>query len=77
MSATDVVLKPYDMETSDISLYFVVKTKKALDEGEFTLANACLTLDFFIKHGLTTFENEDNQNRVITRLHRPLGIQTA
>jgi 8-oxo-dGTP pyrophosphatase MutT (NUDIX family) len=73
----DVVPKPYDGEASDISLYSIVETKKALDNGDFTPANACFILDFFIKHGLTTYENEDNYNQIITRLHRPLGIQTA
>jgi 8-oxo-dGTP pyrophosphatase MutT (NUDIX family) len=73
----DVVPKPYDMEASDISLYSIDETKKALDDGEFTPANACLILDFFIRHGLTTYENEENYNQIITRLHRPLGIQTA
>ncbi len=74
---SDVVPKPYDMEASDISLYSIDETKKALDAGEFTPANACLILDFFIKHGLTTYENEVNYNQIIIRLHRPLGVQTA
>jgi 8-oxo-dGTP pyrophosphatase MutT (NUDIX family) len=72
-----VVPKPYDMEASDISLYSVDEIKKALDNGEFTPANACLVLDFFIRHGLTTFDNEENYTQIISRLHRPLGIVTA
>jgi len=73
----EVVPKPYDMEASDISLYSIEETKRALDAGEFTPANACLILDFFIRHGLVTYENEENYNQIIARLHRPLGIQTA
>lgn len=70
----EVVPKPYDGEASDISLYSVAETKRALDNGDFTPANACFILDFFIKHGLITYENEENYNQIITRLHRPLGI---
>ncbi|KAK0701286.1 NUDIX hydrolase domain-like protein [Lasiosphaeris hirsuta] len=73
----DVIPKPYDMEALDIRLYSIAETKKTLDDGEFTPANACLVLDFFIRHGLVTYENEDNYNRIITRLHRSLGIHNT
>jgi hypothetical protein len=43
----DVVPKPYDGEASDISLYSIAEAKKALDNGDFTPANACFILDFF------------------------------
>jgi len=74
---SDVVPKPYDMEASDISLYSVDEIKKALGDGEFTPANACLMLDFFVRHGLVTFENEKNYTQIVSRLHRPLGMHTA
>lgn len=73
----DVIPTPNDMEASKISLYSVKEIKEALDDGEFTPANACLILDFFIRHGLVTFENEPRYNEILSRLHRPLGIHTA
>ncbi len=73
----DVKPTPFDQEASDISLYSIDEIKKALDEGEFTPANACLMLDFFIRHGLVTYENEVNYVRILSRLRRPLGIHTA
>ncbi len=74
----DVMPRPHDMEASEISLSSVAETKRALDDGESTPANARLILDFFIiNHDLITYENEENYNRIITWLHRPLGIQTA
>lgn len=73
----DIIPTPHDMEASNISLYSVNEIKKALDDGEFTPANACLMLDFFIRHGLVTFENEPKYNEIISRLHRPLGTHTA
>jgi 8-oxo-dGTP pyrophosphatase MutT (NUDIX family) len=73
----DVIPAPHDMEASSINLYSVNEIKKALDDGDFTPANACLILDFFIRHGLVTFENEPRYNEIISRLHRPLGTHTA
>lgn len=73
----DVIPTSHDMEASNISLYSINEIKKALDDGEFTPANACLMLDFFIRHGLVTFENEPRYNEIISRLHRPLGTRTA
>lgn len=73
----DVFPTPNDMEASGIELYSVNEIKRALDDGDFTPANACLILDFFIRHGLVTFENEPRYNEIISRLHRPLGTYTA
>ena len=74
---SDVKPTPFDQEASDISLYSVDEIKKALNDGEFTPANACLMLDFFIRHGLVTYENEVNYVRILNRLRRSLGIHTA
>ena len=71
-----VVPTPFDMEASDISLYTIDEIKKALDDGEFTPGNACLILDFFIRHGLVTYENEENYTQIVSRLHRSLGAVT-
>lgn len=71
-----VIPTPFDMEASDISLYSVDEIKKALDDGEFTPGNACLILDFFIRHGLVTYENEENYTKIVSRLHRSLGQVT-
>lgn len=73
----DIKPTPFDQEASDISLYTIGEIQKALDDGEFTPANACLMLDFFIRHGLVTYENEVNYVRILQRLRRPLGIHTA
>ncbi|KUJ12398.1 uncharacterized protein LY89DRAFT_738188 [Mollisia scopiformis] len=72
----EIVPMPYDMEASSIDLFTIDEIKNALDDGEFTPANACLMLDFFIRHGLTTFENEENYTQIISRLHRSSGMQT-
>lgn len=73
----DVKPTPFDHEASDISLYTIDEIKQALNDGEFTPANECLMLDFFIRHGLVTHENEVDYVRINNRLRRPLGMHTA
>lgn len=73
----DVIPTPHDMEASNISPCSGNGVKKALDDGEFAPGNTCIILDFFIRHGLVTFENEPRYNEIIKRLHRPLETQTA
>lgn len=71
-----VIPTPFDMEASDISLYSIDEIKKALVDGDFTPGNACILLDFFIRHGFVTYENERNYTQIVTRLHRSLGVVT-
>lgn len=73
----DVVPTPFDNEASDISLYSIEEIRKSLFSGDWTPANACIMLDFFIRHGLITYETEEKYNEILIRLHRPLGIQSA
>ncbi len=73
----DVVPKPNDQEAAGFDLYSMDQIKEAIEAGEFSPGNACFYLDFFIRHGLTTYENEENYVQIIARLHRSLGIQTA
>jgi isopentenyldiphosphate isomerase len=73
----DVTPTPFDGEVSEFRLYTVEEVKRALGKGEFTPANACLILDFFVRHGIVRFENEVDYTRILTRLRRPLGIYTA
>jgi 8-oxo-dGTP pyrophosphatase MutT (NUDIX family) len=73
----DVVPTVNDGEASDISLYSLDDVKRAIDEGDFTPGNACFILDFFIRHGLVTPENELNYAEIVRRLHRSIGVHTA
>ncbi|OBT74410.1 hypothetical protein VF21_06836 [Pseudogymnoascus sp. 05NY08] len=73
----DLVPTPGDNEAEEIKLMTVPELKDALAKGEFTPANGCIILDFFIRHGLLTFENEPNYIEIASRLHRVLDLQTA
>ncbi|KAL1303332.1 hypothetical protein AAFC00_006732 [Neodothiora populina] len=73
----DIIPIPGDGEAEEITLMTVPQLKKALAEGEFTPANGCIVLDFFVRHGVLTFENEPDYIEIASRLHRVLDLQTA
>ena len=74
---TDFIPKPGDNEVESITLFDVEELKKALGNGDFTPANGCIVLDFFVRHGILTFENEENYIEVASRLHRKHEFPTA
>lgn len=68
---------PADGEADEIVLLSVPQLKEALAKGEFTPANGCIVLDFFVRHGILTFENEPDYIEIAARLHRRHDFQTA
>ncbi|KAB8069249.1 NUDIX hydrolase domain-like protein [Aspergillus leporis] len=73
----DVVPKPGDNEVEEFKLYTVEETKHALAAGEFKPNCAVVFLDFFIRHGILTAENEPNYLEILTRMHRRFEFPTA
>ena len=73
----DFIPVPGDNEAESITLFDVEGLKKALGNGEFTPANGCIVLDFFVRHGMLTFENEENYTEIASRLHRKHEFPTA
>ncbi|KFY68378.1 hypothetical protein V496_01121 [Pseudogymnoascus sp. VKM F-4515 (FW-2607)] len=73
----DLIPTPGDNEAEEFKLMTVPELKDALSKGEFTPANGCIILDFFIRHGFLTFENEPHYVEISSRLHRILDLQTA
>ncbi len=63
----DVIPVPGDREAQEFILLNVEGLKAALANGEFTPANGCVVLDFFIRHGILNFENEPNYITIISR----------
>ncbi|KAI7778606.1 hypothetical protein LA080_001936 [Diaporthe eres] len=62
-----------DLECSASGLFGIVTYGVQL----ITYREDELMLDFFIRHGLVTSENELRYNEIISRLHRPLGTCAA
>ncbi|KAI4228641.1 MAG: hypothetical protein L6R36_001497 [Xanthoria steineri] len=73
----DVVPKPCDDEVEDFRLWSVDEVQKAISESLFKPNCALLLLDFFIRHGILTAENEKDYVEIVSRLHRKLPFPTA
>jgi isopentenyldiphosphate isomerase len=68
----DDALRPNDSEVETFHLWDVARVKRALAEGEFKPNCACVTLDFLIRHGQLSIEEEPDYIEIISRLHRRL-----
>ncbi|KAL8713015.1 MAG: hypothetical protein Q9220_002875 [cf. Caloplaca sp. 1 TL-2023] len=73
----DVVPKPCDDEVEDFRLWTVPEVQQALSEGLFKPNCALLLLDFFVRHGILTAQNEKHYVEIVSRLHRKLPFPTA
>ncbi|RAH68026.1 thiamine pyrophosphokinase-related protein [Aspergillus aculeatinus CBS 121060] len=73
----DVVLQPGDSEVEQFHLLSVDETQAALARGEFKPNCAVVLIDFFIRHGILTAENEPDFLEILARIHRRLEFPTA
>ncbi|KAF7193882.1 hypothetical protein HII31_04772 [Pseudocercospora fuligena] len=71
----DVTPKPSDDEVESFELMTVEEVKAAMRNGEFKPNCALVLLDFFIRHGYVTHEDE-NYIEIVARLHRKLDFPT-
>lgn len=72
----DVIPKPGDDEVEEFYLWTVDEVKEAMQKGEFKPNCALVVLDFFVRHGLLTSENEKDFIEIVSRLHRKLEFPT-
>ena len=72
----EVMPKPGDDEATDFQLLSVEEVQKALAQGRFKPNCAHLLLEFFIRHGILTAENEPDYIEIVSRLHRRLEFPT-
>ncbi|KAH6894243.1 thiamine pyrophosphokinase-related protein-like protein [Thelonectria olida] len=68
----DVVCTTNDGEAEEFRLYTVEEVKEALKRREFKPNSALVMLDFFVRHGILTSENEKDYVEIVSRLHRRL-----
>ncbi|KAL9049531.1 MAG: hypothetical protein Q9162_007177 [Coniocarpon cinnabarinum] len=73
----DVIPKPSDGEVEGFELMGVEEVKKAMAHGEFKPNCALVLLDFFIRRGDLTAEEDDHYAEIVSRLHRVLEFPTA
>ncbi|KAK8867758.1 NUDIX domain-containing protein [Apiospora arundinis] len=66
----DVVPTPQDGEVAEFYLWTVPEVQEALARGEFKPNCALILLDFFVRKGILTKENETHYDEIVRRLHR-------
>ncbi len=69
--------RPNDGEVDEFMLYTVDELKAALAAGEFKPSSALVLLDFFVRHGILTPENEPDYLEIVRRIHRSLDFPLA
>ncbi|KIX04339.1 uncharacterized protein Z518_05207 [Rhinocladiella mackenziei CBS 650.93] len=72
----DVIPKPGDDEAIDFQLLTVEEVQNAMAAGKFKPNCAHLLLEFFVRHGILTPENEPDYVEIVARLHRKLEFPT-
>lgn len=72
-----VIPKPADDEVEEFYLSTVEEVQKALAEGQFKPNCAVVLLDFFVRHGILTADNEKHLIEIVSRIHRKLPFPTA
>ena len=73
----DVTFKPVDDDIQSFELFGVEQVKQAMRSGQFKPSCATVMIDFFVRHGLITPENEPEYIEIVARLHRRLPFRTA
>lgn len=73
----DVIPKPGDNEAVDFRLLTIAEVQEALATGEFKPNCALLLVEFFVRHGILTAENEPHYIEIVSRLHRKLEFPTV
>lgn len=73
----DVVPKPHDDEVSEFTLMSVDDIQAALLGQEFNPACGAVMVDFLIRHGIITADNEADFVEINQRLHRRLPFRTS
>lgn len=64
--------RPDDAEMDDLALLSTAEVQAALARGEFKPSAALAMLDFFVRHGILTVENDADYTDLVSRLHRRL-----
>jgi hypothetical protein len=73
----DVIPRPKDDEVKAFSCMSVPDVQSALLREEFKSDSAAAMIEFLIRHGFITPENERDFVEINTRLHRPLPFRTG
>jgi len=70
----DVQPRPQDGEAEDFNLMDLKTTRSRMEAGEFKPNCSLVILDFLIRHGEITAEDEPRYMEVVSLLHNDLGM---
>ncbi|KAI8625451.1 hypothetical protein F5Y19DRAFT_265887 [Xylariaceae sp. FL1651] len=73
----DVIPKPHDGEVGSYALMSVGDVQSALLNNEFKPDAAVVVLDFLIRHGFVTADNERNFIQITEHMHRRLPFRVG
>lgn len=73
----NVVCRQNDEEVKEFYLMTITEVKEGLAKSEFKTNSAIIMIDFFVRHGIITAENEKHYAEILARLHRKLPIPTG
>ena len=76
LTGEDVTPAPSDGEAEDFRLMEVEEIRAAMREGQFKPNCALVLLDFFVRHGLLTPDNEPDYVEIVSRLQRVIEFPT-
>lgn len=72
-----VHLKPKDDEVESFELLSIAQVREALANGEFRPSSVMVLMDFLIRHGYITAENEPDYAAIVSRIHRRLPFSVT
>jgi 8-oxo-dGTP pyrophosphatase MutT (NUDIX family) len=72
-----VMLKPVDNDVYAFHLMDTQQVVNAMIQGEFKPSSAMVMIDFFVRHGIITAENEVEYVEIVSRLHRKLPFPSC
>lgn len=75
-SESDHVPHPVDGEAESFTLMSIDEIRDCIMRGEFKPNCAVVLIDFMIRHGIVTVENEPNYLQVVAHLHRRFPFPT-
>jgi len=72
----DAVFKVVDDDVHAFHLMTMEEAMESMREGRWKPASALVMLDFFVRHGIVTAENENDYAEIVSRLRRRLPFPT-
>ncbi|TVY19239.1 Uncharacterized protein LARI1_G002594 [Lachnellula arida] len=73
----EVELRPADDEVEEFRLMTAVEVKRSIVEGEFKPMCVMVLIDFLVRHGVLTCEDERDYAELVARTHRYLPFPTS